>query len=93
MAITATVKQPEQWIVEMNGGYDVCFEAVTLLADAVDGEVIASPAQPVAGIVSGGGQTGDVVRVMVRGNPSLVDGSQLTGDPAPLAEVGIHVAG
>lgn len=81
MAIIATIKQPEQWIMEVNGGYDICFAEVTLAADAVDGEVITAP---VNGIVSKGGVTGDIVRVMVRGNPSKVDGKQLTGSTAGL---------
>lgn len=81
MAIIETVKNPEQWIVEVNGGYGICFQEVTLAADAVDGEVIAAP---VAGIVSAGGSTGDMVRVMVRGNPSKVRESMLTGDVSGL---------
>ena len=81
MPVIFTVKQPEQWIVEVNGGYDICFTEVELAADAVDGEIIAAP---VVGIVSKGGETGEMVRVMVRGNPSKVDGSQLTGDPLTL---------
>lgn len=76
MPILETVKQPEQWVIEVNGGYDILFDEVTLGADAVDGEVIIAP---VDGIVSGGGLTGERVRVMVRGNPSKVDASQLTG--------------
>lgn len=76
MAILETVKQPEQWVVEINGGYDICFAEVTLAADAVDGEVISAP---VDGIVSGGGKSGERVRVMVRGNPSKVKASELTG--------------
>lgn len=80
MPVIATVKAPEQWIMEVNGGYDVCFEEVTLLADAVDGEIVSG------GIVSTGGSTGERVRVMVRGNPSIVDGSQLTGDASTLPD-------
>jgi hypothetical protein len=76
MPIIATVKQPEQWVLEVNGGYDILFTEVTLAADAVDGEVITAP---VNGIVSKGGKTGDKVRVMVRGNPTKVDSAQLTG--------------
>lgn len=81
MAILETVKNPEQWIVEVNGGYDICFQEVTLAAAAVDGEVISAP---VAGIVSAGGSTGDIVRVMVRGNPTKVRESQLTGSTTGL---------
>lgn len=90
MPVIQTVKAPEQWLMEINGGYDILFEPVTLAADAVDGEIIAAP---VSGIVSGGGATGEVVRVMVRGNPSIVDGSQLTGDKATLAALNILVSG
>lgn len=78
MAKLDVVKQPEQWLVEVNGSYGILFEEHTLTADAVDGTVIAE------GIVSGGGSTGDVVRVMVRGNPSKVKESQLTGDASAL---------
>ena len=86
MPILETVKQPEQWLLEVNGSYDICFAEVQLAADAVDGEVIAAP---VAGIVSKGGSTGDFVRVMVRGNPSKVDAEQLTGDASGLAALDI----
>lgn len=79
--ILETVKQPEQWIVEVNGGYDICFTEVTLAAAAVDGQVITTP---VNGIVSGGGALGAKVRVMVRGNPSKVKASELTGSTAGL---------
>ena len=76
-----TVKAPEQWILEVNGGYDILFAEVTLAATVVDGQVITSP---VDGIVVGGGVSGDKVRVMVRGNPSKVDSSQLTGSTTGL---------
>lgn len=79
MALIQTVKPAEQWLVEVNGSYDICFAEVQLAADAVDGEVIAE------GIVSKGGVSGDYVRVMTRGNPSKVDASQLTGDVSGLA--------
>lgn len=81
-----TVKPAEQWLVEVNGGYDILFAEVQLAADAVDGEVIAAP---VAGIVSKGGSTGDFVRVMVRGNPSKVALDLLTGDASGLAALDI----
>ena len=93
MAKIQTVKQPEQWLMEVNGGYDICFKEVQLAAAAVDGEVVTVGTDK--GIVSAGGASGAFVRVMVRGNPSLVDKSQLTGaDDAAvtaLAAVGIIV--
>lgn len=88
-----TVKQPEQWLMEVNGSYDLCFKEVRLTANAVDGQVITVGTGK--GIVSAGGASGAFVRVMVRGNPSLVDKSQLTGADAAaitaLASVGIIV--
>lgn len=80
MAKIQTVKAPEQWLVEVNGGYDICFAEVTLTAAAVDGEVIAVGTGK--GIVSAGGAINAKVRVMVRGNPSIVSKSQLTGADA-----------
>lgn len=84
MAILETVKQPEQWLVEVNGGYDICFVEHTLVAAKVDGEVATAAVEGIDGIVSAGGEIGDIVRVMVRGNPSKVKESQLTGDTAGL---------
>ena len=93
MAKIQTVKQPEQWLVEVNGGYDICFKEVQLAADAVDGQVITVDTGK--GVVSAGGASGAFVRVMVRGNPSIVDKAQLTGADADaitaLASVGVIV--
>jgi len=78
------VKAPEQWLVEVNGGYAICFTEVTLTADAVDGQVLTTATYGISGILSGDGVTGDVVRVMVRGNPSKVKASMLTGSTSAL---------
>ena len=77
--LLATVKQPEQWIVQVNGGYDICFTEHTLVAASVDGQVLTTAVEGINGILSGGGAIGDKVRAMVRGNPSLVKASALTG--------------
>lgn len=79
MPILETVKQNEQWIVEVNGGYGICFEEHTLVAASVDGQVLTQAVEGIDGILSGSGAIGDRVRVMVRGNPSKVKASQLTG--------------
>lgn len=93
MAKIQTVKQPEQWLMEVNGSYDLCFTDVTLAAAAVDGQVITVGTG--RGIVSAGGAIGAKVRVMVRGDFARVDKSQLTGADAAaitaLAAVGIIV--
>ena len=80
MATLGTVKNPEQWLVEVNGSYDICFVAHTLVAaSAVDGEVLTTAVEGIDGILSGDAVVGDSVRVMVRGNPSKVKASALTG--------------
>lgn len=79
MPVTNTVKAPEQWVLEVNGSYDIMFKEHTLVAASVDGQVLTNAVEGVDGILSGDGEIGDSVRVMVRGNPSKVDSSQLTG--------------
>lgn len=71
MAKIATVKQPEQWIKEVNGGYDVLFETI-LMATAVPEEGVYSEGGEVVGIVAQVKENG-YARMMVRGNPSVVD--------------------
>ena len=79
MARLTEVKAPEQWIVEVNGGYAIMFSEFTLTTAVTDGKVLNQATDGIDGIASGEGEIGDVVRVMVRGNPSKVDASQLTG--------------
>ena len=79
MPITNTVKAPEQWILEVNGSYDIMFEEHILVAASVDGQVLVTAVEAIDGICSGGGAIGDAVRVMVRGNPSKVDSTKITG--------------
>lgn len=79
MPLLETVKQNEQWIVEVNGSYDIMFAEHTLVAASVDGQVLTTAVEGIDGILSGAGAIGDKVRVMVRGNPSKVAGAQLTG--------------
>ncbi len=79
MAKLDKVKKAEQWLVEINGGYGICFTEHTLVAPAVDGQVLVKAVEGLDGICSGGGKIGDRVRVMVRGNPTKVKASQLTG--------------
>ena len=88
MAIVTTVKAPEQFIVAVNGDYNVCFESIpvtvaaalpsgTVLKDAATVAVAADTA--VIGILADDKAAGtQKVRVMVRGNPSLVDPAQLS---------------
>ena len=92
MATIATVKAPEQFIVDINGDYHVCFESIivtvagalasgTPLKDAATASVAADTT--VLGILADDKASGtQKVRVMVRGNPSLIDGSQLAVNSA-----------
>lgn len=79
MPVIATIKKPELWIVQVNGGYDIMFEPHKLTVAATDGKVLTLATDGIDGIMSGAGEIGDVVRVCVRGNPSLIDASKLTG--------------
>ena len=87
MATIATVKAPEQFIVDVNGDYHVCLESVTCtvagalasgtpLKDAATASVAADTV--VLGILADDKAAGtQKVRVMVRGNPSLIDPAKL----------------
>ena len=88
MAIVTTVKSPEQFIVNINGDYNVCFESITVtVADALPSGTVLKDAGTVAvstdtdsiGILADDKPAGtQIVRVMVRGNPSLIDRAQLS---------------
>ena len=88
MAIVTTVKAPEQFIVSINGDYNVCFESINVTAAAAlpsgtvlkDAATAAVAADTVAiGILAEDKPAGArIVRVMVRGNPSLIDPAQLS---------------
>ena len=87
MAIVTTVKAPEQFIVDINGDYNVCFESINVTAAAAlpsgtvlkDAATAAVAADTVAiGILAEDKPAGArIVRVMVRGNPSLINPTQL----------------
>lgn len=88
MANLATIKQPEDFIVQVNGDYDTCFDtvAVTVAGALVAGTVLKTAAAvavaadtAVLGILAEDKPAGAVrVRVMTRGNPTLIDGAKLS---------------
>ena len=88
MATITTVKAPEQFIVGINGDYNVCFESITVtVADALPSGTVLKDADTAAidtdttviGILADDKPAGtQIVRVMVRGNPSLIDRAQLS---------------
>lgn len=88
MATLATIKRPEEFIMQVNGDYNICFDTVavtvagalvagTVLKDAGTAAVAADTA--VLGILAEDKPAGAAsVRVMTRGNPTLVDSAKLS---------------
>lgn len=88
MSLITTIKAPEQFIRQVNGDYNVLFDTVTVtVAGALpagtvlkNGATVAVAADTgVLGILAEDKAAGTQrVRVMTRGNPSLVDNAQLS---------------
>ena len=88
MPLITTIKAPEQFILQVNGDYDVLFDTVvvtvagalpagTVLRNAATAAVAADTA--VLGVLAEDKAAGTQrVRVMSRGNPTLVDAAQLS---------------
>lgn len=90
MSLITTIKAPEQFILQVNGDYNVLFDTVavtvagalpagTVLKDAATASVAADTT--VLGILAedkAAGTQPQRVRVMTRGNPTLVDAAQLS---------------
>lgn len=84
MAKLTTVAPKEDFIVEINGDYNVPFTEVAAIKAVVAGEVFEVAADGDAGIAAEAAAIGAFVRVMVRGNPTTVNAQALTGLTAPL---------
>ena len=88
MSLITTIKAPEQFIRQVNGDYNVLFDTVTVtVAGALpagtvlkNGATVAVAADTgVLGILAEDKAAGTQrVRVMTRGNPTLVDAAQLS---------------
>lgn len=97
MAILQTINPKEDFIVQMNGDYNVAFDEVEITAAGASGDVIAVGGK--LGILAEAkGAGAKVVRVLVRGNPTTVNakalnfGALVVADTvATLAEQGILV--
>ena len=88
MSLITTIKAPEQFILQVNGDYNVLFDNVTVtvagalpagtvLKDAATASAAADTT--VLGILAEAKAAGaQRVRVMTRGNPTLVDAAQLS---------------
>lgn len=88
MSLITTIKAPEQFILQVNGDYNILFDTVvvtvagalpagTVLRDAATASLPADTI--VLGILAEDKAAGTQrVRVMTRGNPTLVDAAQLS---------------
>lgn len=88
MAILATINPKEDFIVQMNGDYNVAFDEVEITVAGKSGDVIA--VGDTFGILAEDKEAGAKrVRVLVRGNPTTVNGKALNytvGEEQPLVE-------
>lgn len=106
MPVITTVAAQEDFLVQVNGDYNVPFDEVSLTVAAVSGQVIANgedsfaivgTAVPLAAKnAEGQWPIGTKVRLLTRGNPTSVNAQALTGyvgatHKAALAAVGIIV--
>lgn len=88
MATLATIRRAEEFIMQMNGDYNICFDtvAVTVAGALPAGTVLASAAAAavagdtaVLGILAEDKPAGTQrVRVMTRGNPTLINPAALS---------------
>ena len=88
MPLITTIKAPEQFILQVSGDYDALFDTVvvtvagalpagTVLRNATTAAVAADTA--VLGVLAEDKAAGTQrVRVMARGNPTIVDAAQLS---------------
>ena len=76
MAVLATVSTQEDFIVQMNGDYNVAFDELSITVAGKSGDVIAVGSS--YGILAKDKGVGaSMVRVMVRGNPTTVNARAL----------------
>ena len=76
MAILETVATKEDFLVQVNGDYNVPYDQVSVTAAGASGDVIAVGSK--LGILAEAkGAGAKVVRVLVRGNPTTVNAKAL----------------
>lgn len=88
MPIVTTVGRAEEFIMQMNGDYNICFDTVNVtVAGALTAGTVLLSASAVAvdasttvlGILAADKPAGSaLVRVMTRGNPTLIDSAKLS---------------
>lgn len=91
MAKTVTVKSQEDFIVQMNGDYNVVFSEFVAPKALVSGEV--ASVGGVWFIAAAPAAAGAWVRGMSRGNPTTVNARALTGLTAEGAQAALEAQG
>lgn len=91
MAKTVTVKSKEDFIVQMNGDYNVVFSEFVAPKALVSGEV--ASVGGVWFIAAAPAYSGERVRGMSRGNPTTVNARALTGLAAAGAKAALEAKG
>lgn len=91
MAKTVTVKSKEDFIVQMNGDYNVVFSEFVAPKALVSGEV--ASVGGVWFIAADAAASGAWVRGMSRGNPTTVNARALTGLTAEGAKAALEAQG
>lgn len=91
MAKTVTVKSQEDFIVQMNGDYNVVFSEFVAPKALVSGEV--ASVSGVWFIAAAPAASGAWVRGMSRGNPTTVNARALTGLTAEGAKAALEAQG
>lgn len=92
MAVFATSKPQEDFIVQINGEYGIPFDEVTAPYDVVSGQVSKS-LDTIHGIFAHDAKAGEKVRMMVRGNPTTVNAQALVGYDEDAPKAALAVAG
>ncbi|WP_280554362.1 hypothetical protein [Halomonas sp. 25-S5] len=99
MKIETNVKQSENFIVQMNGDYNMAFDEVEVTGTFAEGTIlenattaVSSTSTEVLGIVAKDTSGTANVRLMVRGNPSSVDYQKLSYGTAVEADINALLA-
>ena len=77
MAVLATIGNKEDFIVQMNGDYNVTFDELNVTVAGNSGDVIAFAVGGFGILAETKDATPKIVRVLVRGNPTTVNAKAL----------------
>lgn len=77
MTVLTTIGGKEDFIVQMNGDYNLLFDELNVTAAGNSGDVIAAAGGKFGILVETKDATAKIVRVMMRGNPTTVNARAL----------------